>query len=81
MYRRKDSPDSCCRVHESCFKNPEVWYVVADVIDRGDEEPDIKSIGRRPWELGVMDRADFDEIVNAVFKDYYASYKNEYEQD
>ncbi|MBQ1571519.1 MAG: hypothetical protein IIZ78_10375 [Clostridiales bacterium] len=79
MYRRKDSPDSCCRVHETCFKNPESCYVIADVIDREDEEPDIKSIGKRPWDLGVMDRADFDEIVNAVFNDYYASYGNEME--
>lgn len=71
FYREKDAPVGYGVIHESCFKNPESCYVVAEVVKRDDDEPDIKSIGRRPWDLSVTDRADFDEIINAVYKDYY----------
>ena len=76
MYRRKDQPVGYGSkvVHESCFKNPESCYVIADVLPCKGDEPDIKSIGRRPWDLSATDRADFDEIINAIYRDYYASY-------
>lgn len=78
-YCKKNDPLGSCLIHESCFKNPESCYVIADVLPCKDEEPDIKTIGRRPWDLSEADRADFDEIIRAIYNDYYASYGNEME--
>lgn len=77
-YRRKDGTGHCTW-DVSCFQNPESCYVVAIVMDCKNEEPDIRSIGKRPWDLSEADRADFDEIIRAIYNDYYASYGNEME--
>ena len=54
------------RKHESCFKNPENCYTVATIDIK--EEPNILSVGLRPFDLKPKDRADFEAIVRLAYE-------------
>lgn len=56
-------------IDESCIKHPESCYVIAFV--NNDKEPDIVSVGSRPWDLKPEEKKIFDEIVRYFFKSYY----------
>lgn len=59
-------PDnSYCRIHEGCFKNEESCYVVANITNG--EEPDVVSVGLRPWELKGSDESAFMGILEYIF--------------
>lgn len=66
-YLYPDNPH--CRIHKGCFVHPESCYVVA-WLGKG-EEPDITTVGDRPWQLSKTDRGDFDTIVKMVFERAY----------
>jgi len=61
MYVKKNG-DSMARFSEGCFVNPENCYVICFVTNS--DEPDIISVGNRPWELGLLDKEDFDYVKN-----------------
>lgn len=54
-----------CRVHEGCFKHPESCYVVAFVTR--DEEPNIVSVGDRPWTLNEQNKKSFEKLLELFF--------------
>ena len=54
------------RKHESCFKNRESCYSVATIDIK--EEPDVLSVGLRPFDLKPKDRADFEAIVRLAYE-------------
>lgn len=60
------SGNNHCRKHESCFKNPESCYTVATIDIK--EEPNILSVGLRPFDLKPKDRADFEAIVRLAYE-------------
>lgn len=62
-YEYPDNP--FCKIHEGCFKNEESCYVVAFITNA--EEPDVVSVGLRPWELKGSDDIAFREILKYVF--------------
>lgn len=66
-YQYPDSP--YCRVHAGCFKNPESCYVLAFITNA--EEPDVVSVGLRPWELSGSDDIAFREILKYCFEYEY----------
>lgn len=47
--------------NDNCFKNPEVCYTIA-TIDYSDE-PDIKSVGMRAFDLNEQDAKDFKKLI------------------
>lgn len=51
---------------DSCFKNSEVCYTIA-TIDYSDE-PDIKSIGMRSFELNEQDEKDFKKLIRYAYQ-------------
>ena len=51
---------------DSCFKNPEVCYTIA-TIDYSDE-PNIKSIGMRAFELNEQDEKDFKRLIRYAYQ-------------
>lgn len=63
FYVYPDNPH--CKVHISCFKNLESCYVVAFVTN--DEEPDIRTVGNRPWTLNEKDEGDFKQIIKMIY--------------
>jgi len=64
-YLPKEGP-AAYRIHEGCFKNPESCYTLATIEIK--EEPDIISVGLRPFELAAKDRADFEAIVRLAYE-------------
>ncbi len=50
----------------SCFKNPEVCYTIA-TIDYADE-PDIKSVGMRAFDLDEQDEKDFKKLIRYAYQ-------------
>lgn len=67
------SPDGnpCCKIHKSCFANPESCYVIAELTR--EDEPDIRSIGDRPWTLDEIDERDFKTVVLMTYERIYKS--------
>ena len=61
-------------VSPGCFINPECCYVVADVQECKDEEPDIRTIGARPFQLSHNDRIDFYKIIKYIYSNTYDLY-------
>ena len=51
---------------DSCFKNREVCYTIA-TIDYADE-PDIKSIGMRAFDLNEQDEKDFKKLIRYAYQ-------------
>lgn len=51
---------------DSCFKNPEVCYTIA-TIDYSDE-PDIKSVGMRAFDLNEQDEKDFKKLIRYAYQ-------------
>lgn len=51
---------------DSCFKNPEVCYTIA-TIDYADE-PDIKSLGLRTFDLDEQDEKDFKKLIRYAYQ-------------
>lgn len=51
---------------DSCFKNPEVCYTIA-TIDYSDE-PDIKSVGMRAFDLNEQDEKDFKRLIRYAYQ-------------
>ncbi|WP_296864706.1 hypothetical protein [uncultured Methanobrevibacter sp.] len=54
------------RVHKGCFLHPKSCYVIA-FVTKG-EEPDIVSVGNRPWTLSEQDQKDFEKIIKHIFE-------------
>lgn len=63
-YRYKDNDN--CYVHKDCFRNPESCCVIA-FVERSEDEPDILSVGIRPWQLNEKDEQDFKQILKLNF--------------
>lgn len=57
-------------VHESCFKNKESCYVVLFFKKWKDEEPDMKSVGRRPLQLEEEDTENLKKVINEFYKQW-----------
>ena len=51
---------------DSCFKNPEVCYTIA-TIDYSDE-PNIKSVGMRAFDLDEQDENDFKKLIRYAYQ-------------
>lgn len=51
---------------DACFKNPEVCYTIA-TIDYADE-PDIKSVGMRAFDLDEQDEKDFKKLIRYAYQ-------------
>ena len=51
---------------DACFKNREVCYTIA-TIDCADE-PDIKSIGMRAFDLNEQDEKDFKKLIRYAYQ-------------
>jgi hypothetical protein len=51
---------------DSCFKNPEVCYTIA-TVDYADE-PDIKSVGMRAFDLNEQDEKDFKKLIRYAYQ-------------
>ena len=51
---------------DKCFKNPEVCYTIA-IIDYADE-PDIKCVGMRAFELNEQDEKDFKKLIRYAYQ-------------
>lgn len=64
QYQYKDSEN--CYVHKDCFKNPESCYVIA-FVEGSEEEPDLRTVGIRPWQLDEKDEQDFKQILKLNF--------------
>lgn len=64
-YEYPDQPN--VKIHSGCFKSPESCYVLAFITNG--EEPDVVSVGLRPWELSGSDDIAFREILKYVFTD------------
>ena len=62
-YEYPDNP--YCRLHSGCFKHEESCYTLAFITDK--EEPDVVSVGMRPWELSGSDDIAFRKILEYVF--------------
>lgn len=54
--------------HKSCFKHPESCYTIATIEENDDEEPDIKSVGSRPFNLNSRDFEDFLKICKSIYE-------------
>ena len=52
--------------NDICFKNPEVCYTIA-TIDYADE-PDIKSVGMRAFDLDEQDEKDFKKLIRYAYQ-------------
>lgn len=52
--------------NDNCFKNPEVCYTIA-TIDYSDE-PDIKSVGMRAFDLDEQDEKDFKKLIRYAYQ-------------
>ena len=68
-YVPKDDP-SCYSIHQSCFKHPESCYSLASIDI--EEEPCIRCVELRPFELKPKDDADFRALVRMAY-DYAIS--------
>lgn len=56
------------KIHESCFKSPEACYQIAKIIPSRDEEPDIKTVGGRPWRLEGEDWDNWNSLMKELFE-------------
>jgi hypothetical protein len=54
-------------IHKNCFANPESSYVVAIFDPDKEEEPDLRFIGGRIFELDEDDAADFWTVAKMGF--------------
>lgn len=54
-------------IDPNCFKYPETCYILAYITD--DEEPDVHSVGKRPWELDEDDYRCFCAVLNVLFRE------------
>lgn len=72
MYKKINGEpwETYCSVHESCFENPECCYTLATIDNRDDEEPNIVSVGSRPFDLNEEERCIFYELVKGFYEDY-----------
>lgn len=61
QYKGKDN----CYVHNDCFKNPESCYVIA-FIEGSEDEPDIRSVGMRAFELNEEDEKNFKQLLKSA---------------
>lgn len=68
LYQSKESDDGGSHwcVHESCFQNPQTCCTIADILN--EEEPDVKCIGIRPWELNDEDKSDFEDVLKYIYE-------------
>ena len=51
---------------DNCFTNPEVYYTIA-TIDYSDE-PAIKSVGMRAFDLEEQDEKDFKKLIRYAYQ-------------
>jgi len=49
-----------------CYQNPQTCYVIAHILNK--EEPDVKCIGIRPWELNDEDKSDFEDVLKYIYE-------------
>ena len=52
--------------NDSCFKNPEVCYVIATIYYS--DEPYINSIGMRAFDLNEQDEIDFKKLIRYAYQ-------------
>ena len=65
MYYKQDCP--YCFIDPSCFKNEESSYTLAVFEPRKDEDCNVRSIGKRPFEISPADITDFITCVKYGF--------------
>ena len=58
-----------CRMHKSCFVNPESCYVIAFIEDCADE-PDIRTVGSRMFKLEENDLTDFVSVCKYMYDNF-----------
>lgn len=63
----RDPNCDCWYISPGCFTNPENCYVVADVENCDNSEPDIRTIMARPFQLSHNDRLDFYKIIKHIY--------------
>jgi len=80
-YIQSDKPEFLCKpsatgayirttgsyIHKDCFINPESCYVVARISN--DDDPDVRSVGLRPWDLEEQDKKDFEQVIRWCTKE------------
>ena len=54
-------------IDPTLFEIPETCYVIARITD--EEEPDVHSVGKRPWELDKDDYRCFCAVLNVLFRE------------
>lgn len=68
--KREQYKDPKCNwwyIDKSCFKHPESCYVIA-FLDTFEEEPDIQTVGSRPFKLDIDEYVIFRDLVNYTFE-------------
>lgn len=66
MYRSREH--NSFLVSKSCFENPESCYSLAIFEDLDSEEPNVKSVGSRPFLLSNEDYAILRKIINYAYE-------------
>lgn len=63
------------QIHKSCFKNPETCYVIA-FIRQDEEEPNLETVGGRPFKLKEEDLISFERLMREFYKTYKSCSEN-----
>ena len=74
-YIHRDSFGYRYRMHENCFTNPESCYTIATLDIK--EEPDVISVGLRPFDLEPDEEADYKEVVKQAYQYTYNLWKRQ----
>lgn len=75
MYYKLDFP--YCYIDPDCFKHEESCYSVAHLVQREEDEHDIKSVGSRPFNLSPREMADYLAVVKYSYEHYNELYKED----
>lgn len=82
MVKREDAErgDYMCRTDKKLFAHKQLCFVISFIEwNKTYDEMDIRSVGRRPWELDEQNRKWYDEIVNWAFE-HQSVFEEEYRQ-
>jgi len=68
-YHPKGYPN--CHISKGCFKHPESCMTLCTFEREGNEEPDVISVGSRPFNLNDKDWLDYKKVVEFFYQMYY----------
>lgn len=66
-------------ISESCLKNKETCFTLATFENTNEEEPNLRSVGKRPFELTAKEHNDFISVVHYGFDEMKKKYNERYE--